>query len=495
MKKLMSQQSTYKQLYESVLASMPASVLLVDRRLCITSANRNFLEKARRSEGATLGQPLAEVFPLVLLSYTRLVERVRNVFVLGQAADGGEMTYRAPGLAPRVYFYRLTPIYEEGTIQVQYVMLLMEDVTERVQLGAEVRRAERHLASVVESANDIVVSMDTNGIINTWNFTAETLSGFSRSEIHGCSLVSLCALDDQDAMEALLQKVHTSKGRSGSVEINLITKAEKRIPIAWSIAAMRDDVGKVIGLVAIGHDLTERRQMETQLILSAKMASLGVMAGGIAHEIRNPLGICLTTAQLLQESANDPVLLHEATKKICVAVRRASDIIENLLKFVRPSSQGRMVTLGINEILEDTLTLMTNETNLRLIRVETQFSTALSAVIGNRNLLQQVFTNLVLNAARAMPNGGQLCVKTGVSDGQVQVIFTDTGVGIAPAHLDRIFDPFFTTMPVGQGIGLGLSISYAIIQQHGGRITVKSQIGEGSTFIVWLPMAGSAYVQ
>jgi signal transduction histidine kinase len=94
-----------------------------------------------------------------------------------------------------------------------------------------------------------------------------------------------------------------------------------------------------------------------------------------------------------------------------------------------------------------------------------------------------------------MPNGGQLCVNTGLSDGQVQVIFTDTGVGIAPAHLDRIFDPFFTTMPVGQGIGLGLSISYAIIQQHGGRITVKSQIGEGSTFIVWLPMAGSAYVQ
>lgn len=495
MKKLMSQQSTYKQLYESVFASMPASVLLVDRRLCITSANRNFLEKARRSEGVTLGHPLAEVFPPVLLSYTRLVERVHNVFLRGQAEDGGEMTYRAPGLAPRVYFYRLTPIYEEGTTEVQYVMLLMEDVTERVQLGAEVRRAERHLASVVESANDIVVSMDTNGIINTWNFTAETLSGFSRSEIHGCSLVSLCAPDAQEVMEALLQKVHTSKERSGSVEINLITKAEARIPIAWSIAAMRDDVGKVIGLVAIGHDLTERRQMETQLILSAKMASLGVMAGGIAHEIRNPLGICLTTAQLLQESATDPILLREATNKICVAVRRASDIIENLLKFVRPSSQGRMVALSINEILEDTLTLITNETNLRLIHVETQFSSTLAPVLGNRNLLQQVFTNLILNAARAMPNGGQLYVNTAVSDGQVQVIFADTGVGIAPAHLDRIFDPFFTTMPVGQGIGLGLSISYAIIQQHRGRITVKSQLGEGSTFIVWLPLAGPTYAQ
>ena len=491
----MYQQFTYKQLYESVLASIPASVLLVDRRLCIISANRNFLDKAHRSEVATLGQPLAEVFSPVLLSYTRLVERVHKVFALGQTEDGGEMIYRAPGLAPRVYFYRLTPIYEEGTTQVQYVMLLMEDVTERVRLGAEVRRAERHLASVVESANDIVVSMDTRGIIHTWNFTAETLSGFSRAEICNCSLVSLCAPAEQEIMQRLLQKVYASKESSGGVEINLITKAKDEIPIAWSIAAMRDDVGKVIGLVAIGHDLTERRQMEAQLILSAKMASLGVMAGGIAHEIRNPLGICLATAHLLQKSPNDPVLIEEATKRICAAVRRVSDIIENLLKFVRPSSQGRMVRLGVNEILEDTLTLMTTETNLHLIQVERALATTLSPVVGNQNLLQQVFTNLVLNAVSAMSEGGQLRVSTGVNNGYVLVMVADTGIGIAPAHLDRIFDPFFTTMPVGQGIGLGLSISYAIIQQHRGRITVKSQTGEGTTFTVWLPIAESTYAQ
>ncbi len=489
----MTRQLVYKHLYEGILASIPASVLLMDRQLRVVSANRNFFEKSRRSAESTVGYLLNDVFPQAILTYTRLEERVRKVFNTGQADDGGEISYRAPGLPARVYFYRLTPVYQEDANLVEYVMLLMEDITERARLGEEIRRAERHLASVVESANDIVISMDQTGVINTWNSTAEMLSGFNRHEVKGLDLVTFCHAEHQRALQTLLQKLARGEKSRANIEFKLLTKEQNEVPVAWSFAAMRDDIGKVVGWVAIGRDLTEHQRMEAQLIQSAKMAALGVMAGGIAHEVRNPLGICAVTAQLLQEHMDDPELIHEATEKIYTAVRRASNIIENLLKFVRPSSDGRMLPLNINHILDDTLTLMASETVSRHIQVRQQLTMPLPLVMGNRNLLQQVFTNLILNAVAAMPDGGQLYVTTRTQQEQTLISFADTGRGIAPKDLDHIFEPFFTTMPVGQGTGLGLSISYSIIQQHAGQITVESQPGSGSTFTVWLPNIGKAY--
>ena len=475
------------QLDEGILASIPASVLLLDRRLCVISANRNFLEKSRRSPESTIGQPLASVFPPALLSYTRLEDRTRRVFTTGQMEDGGEMTYRTAGLPTRYYFYRLTPIWAENGRQVEYVMLLMEDITERVRLGEEIRRAERHLASVVDSAKDLVVSMDPDGTIKTWNRTAEQLSGYDESEVQGQSLLSFCQPDDRDTMRTLLRKVRLERD-SANAESDIVTKSAAVVPIAWSVSAMCDDMEAVIGLVAIGRDLTERRQLEAQLVQSAKMASLGVMAGGIAHEIRNPLGICLAAAQLMQEHPDDLLLLQQATEKIFAAAQRASNIIESLLKFARPS-QSHMASLNLHDLIDETLDLLTNQTTVRLIKVEKQLFCPRPVVIGNRSLLQQVFTNLILNAINAMAEGGELCIATRDNLDQVQIVFGDTGKGIVPEHLHSIFDPFFTTMPVGQGAGLGLSISYSIVKQHKGQITVESQIGQGSKFTVWLPYA------
>jgi len=484
-----TQEIAFKQLYEGILASIPASVLLLDRRLRVVSANRNFLDKSLRSQDATLGQELAQVFPPVLLTYTHLEDRIRKVFDTGQAEDGGEMTYRAPGVPTRVYFYRLTPVYDKGGRRVEHVMLLMEDRTDRVRLGEEIRRVEQHLASVVESANDIVVSMNVDGAIQSWNRAAEVISGFGWEHVRGRPLIELCAPENRDSVRTSLLRMRGGQRTSANIEADLITNTGNRVPVAWSLSSMRDDSNWVIGLVAIGRDLSERRQMEAQLIQSAKMVSLGIMAGGIAHEIRNPLAICSAAAQLLHEYPDDSPLIHEATAKIRVAVRRASEIIENLLKFARPS-EDRMASLDLNEVVYETLRLIGNETSLRLIKVQENLTNDLPTVLGNRSLLQQVFTNLILNGSNAMPGGGELCVTTRAQEQGVQVIFGDTGHGIIPQHLDHIFDPFFTTMPVGQGVGLGLSISYAIAKQHGGRITAESQVGKGSTFTVWLPAAG-----
>jgi len=488
--------NVYQRLYEGILASIPASVLLLDRQLHVVSANRNFLEKSHRKQESTIGQGLRAVFPSVLLAYTRLEERVQRVFASGQADDDEEMTYRAPGLSTRIYFYRLTPILDENNGQVEYVMLLMEDITERVRLGEDVRRAERHLASVVENANDIVVSMDPNGIILTWNRIAEELTGYHRNVVQGSPMVDIFGPEDRKILQNLLREMGRGRKSSDNLELSLIAKSGKVFHVAWSLSVMRNDRDIVFGLVAVGRDLTEHRAMEALLFQSAKMSSLGVMAGGIAHEIRNPLGICSAAAQLLLEHPEDSEFVCAASTKIYTAVHRASTIIENLLNFARPaqnlSLQDHLLPSAINGIISDTLDLMANEATLHQIEIHQHLAKNPPSVFGNQNLLQQVFTNLVLNAINAMPTGGQLTVTTRIINEQILIDFRDTGNGIDSQHVEHVFDPFFTTMPVGQGVGLGLSISYAIIKQHRGHITVSSRVGQGSTFTVWLPIAGAA---
>jgi PAS domain S-box-containing protein len=476
-----------------IIECIPSSLVVFDRTLRIVSVNHNFLEKARRKESEILGHRIEEGFPQVLMEYTRLDQRVKEVFRSGQPLEGGKVSYRAPGLPTRIYYYRLIPLKlalstAEGAGEVvENVMLLMDDITEREQLGEEVRRAERHLAGVVECANDLVVSMDPQGRIVTWNQAAERVSGSRAERVKGQSLLSLCDPEQEPEMAELLRQLIRGKGVQ-TTEVDLLTADGQAVPIAWSCSPMRDDGGAVVGIVAVGRDLTERRQLEAQLIQSAKIASLGVMAGGIAHELRNPLGVISAAAQLLLERPDDAPLRTEAAQKIHAATQRASLIIENLLKFARPQSE-RMREVDLHTLLTETLDLLAHQMALQTIIVKREFQPDLSKITGNPALLQQVFANLILNARNAMAEGGTLMVTTRANDtGQVEIAFSDTGRGIPAEDLSRIFDPFFTTMPVGQGIGLGLSISYSIIQQHQGTLEAKSQTGKGSTFTVRLPV-------
>jgi signal transduction histidine kinase len=233
----------------------------------------------------------------------------------------------------------------------------------------------------------------------------------------------------------------------------------------------------------------QRKRAEAPMIHSAKMASLGVMAGGIAHEIRNPLAVCSSAAQLISKNPNDRVLREECADKIYSNIHRASQIIENLLKFSRASEED-FGAVNLNEALELTLSLITHQIKLHQIDLNVEFAKDLPYIMGNANLLQQVFLDLILNAYNAMPKGGKLTVSTLVNSyGEVEIRFADTGCGIPKENLECIFDPFFTTMPVGRGTGLGLSVSYGIVKQHDGSIEVESKVDVGSTFTVKLPLA------
>jgi two-component system, NtrC family, sensor kinase len=236
------------------------------------------------------------------------------------------------------------------------------------------------------------------------------------------------------------------------------------------------------------------RQLEhatrKQIGQSEKLASIGRLAAGIAHEINNPLTGVLTFAHLLRKK---PAMSDEDRQDLDVILRettRVREIVRGLLDFARESPSQKQ-PLDINEVIRQTMTLVRSQKEFRKVTLEEHLQDGLPSVTGDRNQLQQVLLNLALNACEAMPQGGTFTLTTRAVDEKILISVADTGCGIKKEHLGRIFDPFFTTKPVGKGTGLGLSVSYGIIQQHSGTIEVDSIEEKGTTFTIALPVTGA----
>ena len=220
----------YEQLYSMLLDAIPSSVLLIDQHLCIVSANRNFLEKGRRTLANTIGYRLEEVFPSIILNQMDITKRIRQVIEKNQPSKGERMTYRAPGVPIRIYYYSLLPFTWEG--RVEGAILLMDDVTEQVRLSEEVRRVERHLASIVESASDLIISMDRKGMILTWNTAAERLTGYRTNDVLDSYFTDFCTDDDRNEIKEIFSRIDTRK-QPQMKEYPLRTQKGLFIPVSW----------------------------------------------------------------------------------------------------------------------------------------------------------------------------------------------------------------------------------------------------------------------
>lgn len=478
--------SRHAKLFEMLLEAIPSSVLLIDGQMRIVAVNRNFLERNRKLREDAIGARLQDLLPEPLIEYMNITGRVKQVFDHKMTTRGGRMTYRAPGVPLRVYYYSILPFLWQG--QVENVMLLMDDVTEQIRLGEEVVKAQRHLAGIVESAWDMILSTDSDGVVLTWNTAAERLTGFSSYEICGKSFFDLFQPELQLEIRKILKKVAV-QGESQVGEWDLNTKNNECLPIGWIFSGMKDENNKTVGIVAIGRDLRERKELEMELLKSQKLAALGVMAGGIAHEIRNPLAVSYSSAQFLLEDPLDPEFSKVCVHKILSGIEKASTIIQDLLKFARPSSSSDMAQLDLVSVLNDAIKLVVNQAKIQKVQVSVENRARDAWIMGHANLLQQVFVNLFLNGLNAMNEGGELNIHVERTATEACVKISDTGVGIPKQDLERIFDPFYTSASVGKGTGLGLSICHSIIvKQHLGKIEVESEEGKGSTFCVSLPI-------
>ncbi len=236
--------------------------------------------------------------------------------------------------------------------------------------------------------------------------------------------------------------------------------------------------------------LEQLKQTQMQLIQSAKLAAVGQLAAGVAHEINNPLTTISGFSELLLNDLPPESSLHADLSMIRREAQRARDVVRRLLDFARQSGPHREPA-DLNDLVSETVTLMRNAAATKNVRVVEQYSPGLPWARMDVNQIKQVVLNLLNNAMQAMPKGGALTVATEASRGELPGVIlhvADTGVGIAPENLERIFEPFFTTKPPGEGTGLGLALSYSIVQEHGGRIEVSSTVNEGTTFKVWLPL-------
>ncbi len=248
--------------------------------------------------------------------------------------------------------------------------------------------------------------------------------------------------------------------------------------------------GELMMLTGFAEDITDRKYAEAQLRQAEKMASLGLLSGGIAHSLRNPLGAISACAQMQLAYPDDAELRLECARRIESAVQRATQIIENLLRFARPQDVPT-ANIKVPVLVDEVMVLLADHLAMHHVVLEQEVESGLPSVRGNPPLLQQVLIDLALNACNAMPSGGTLTVSAGRPEpGWVAIRLQDTGHGIPAESLSRVFEPFFTTS--ANGVGLGLAVSYSIVRQHGGTIQVESQVGQGTTFTIRLPAAAGA---
>lgn len=370
---------------------------------------------------------------------------------------------------------------------------LEHKVEERTE---ELSRSERKFRHLFTASKDMVFFCEAGGRLVDMNDSGFEMLGYSRDDAKSLSLAVLFA----DA--AMVETYHRRLKLDGYIKdlnVEMSRKDGSVISVLLSATALLEDNGQMSGSEAIAKDLTKVKVMLEQLASSEKMASIGQMAAGVAHEINTPLGIILGYTQLLMDDFPEGSEQHESLRVIERQTRASRKIVADLLKFSRQSGSTRE-DLDINEILSDVMAV--TEHTLSLSHIDTHLDRQPDAprIIGDAEKLRQVFVNLINNAHHAMQEqGGHLFLRSSYDPQQdmVRVEVRDTGCGIPERHQPRIFDPFFTTKPVGQGTGLGLSVSYGIVHEHGGTISVQSPVvdGQGTTaagtrFIISLPAAG-----
>ena len=410
----------------------------------------------------------------------------------------------------------VSPIVDEGG-HVIGASKIARDITERKRIEQSLHELRRHNELILESAGDGIYGIDSQGRSTFVNPAAAQLLGWTPDELRGASMHRILHHSHPDGtpypaeecpIYAALQDGHVH-----ALDSEVFWKRDgTSIPVDYVSTPIWDE-GRIQGAVVVFKDITERKRTEqhirrllgeaearerqlvekqAQLVQAAKLASIGELTTGIAHEINNPLNnIALFVGNAIDrlEASRTHGAIVANLKKAEVQVRRAETIINHLRAFGRLSSPHRE-PVSLNEVIQSAVSFVSEALRGRNISVQLDLSPAQPIVDGNEVQLEQVFVNLLTNARDALENADRkaISITSRMAGTLIEVVFADTGAGIPADFLPRIFDPFFTTKPSGQGTGLGLSISYGILKEHHGDIEVESRLGEGTTFLIHLPI-------
>jgi PAS domain S-box-containing protein len=354
----------------------------------------------------------------------------------------------------------------EAAVQVEHYKL--ETVTANLGAGLAIIDKEYHITWMNEAIHNMF-----GGKVGEFCYSS------FHGETHACNGCGINDVFKGKTERSVHELMETSSGRTAWYEI-----------IATPI---KDRKGNITSMLDMVIPITERKLMEQRLQMSSKLASIGALASGIAHEINNPMTAVIGYAQLLMDNKDLPAEVKEDLEKINSQGRRVAKIIQNLLVFARKYKPEKM-DVDINELIQGTLDLRRYELRTGNITVNTSLASGLPEIMVDRHQVQQVMLNLIVNAEYSIRTGkrnGIITIETRRKNGSIAISIADNGSGISPGNLARIFDPFFTTKDVGEGTGMGLAVSYGIVTEHNGIIYAESVEGEGSTFTVELPVKPS----
>ncbi len=359
------------------------------------------------------------------------------------------------------------------------------------QKAAEYERLKDFNENIVESINVGVMALDMEDRIESWNAQMEVMYAVPRWQTLTQPLKAIFPAEFVEEFYRMRQDA----GIRNLYKFRLKTPAGEVRTVNVAIAPLVTRKFQVIGRLIIMDDITERVDLEAQLSQADKLSSIGLLAAGVAHEVNTPLAVISSYTQMLAKQLQGDPQKSGLLEKITRQTFRASEIVNNLLNFSRTSGT-EIGDVDVNKVIADTLALLEHQFKVARVEVQNQLAPKLSPIQGNAGRLQQVFLNLFLNAKDAMAGGGTLRVTTMNGD-SVSVSVSDTGSGIAAEHIQRIYDPFFTTKSApregqARGTGLGLSVTYGIIQEHAGKIKVESHPGQGTTFTLDFPLSRKA---
>ena len=485
---LRASELSYRRLFE---AAQDGILILDVESGRITDANPFLVKLLGFSHSEVVGQTVGELSPFK--------DIVSNQAMLERLQDEGYVRYEDLPLKTKdgrdIAVEFVSNVYQAGAKKV--IQCNIRDITKRKQT----EQAFNLLAAIVESSDDAIIGKDLSGAITSWNLGAQKVFGYSAAEMTGSSTKCLIPPNRPEDERQILGRILRGESLE-HFETQRQTKDARLIDVSITASPIKDARGKVVGVSTVIRDITERRQMEAKFHQAQKMESIGQLAGGIAHDFNNILAAILGNVYLIQlEAASNPAVL-ENVGNISEAVRRATELVNQILTFSRKGKPEREV-ICLNDVVLEALKLL-RASLPATIRIITEL-TQTPAVLANATAVHQVIMNLGTNAWHAMRDTpGELKVEMVQLDVDADFVKThpelhlgryvllsvsDTGIGMERATLEHIFEPFFTTKAVGEGIGLGLAVVHGIMKSHDGSVSVYSETGQGTVFHLYFPVA------
>ncbi|MEJ2223022.1 MAG: PAS domain S-box protein [Desulfobacterales bacterium] len=374
------------------------------------------------------------------------------------------------------------------------------DITQRKLMERQLKEAHDFINKIIQSSPNAITATDMKGNILIWNPAAEETIGYKAADVIGKMNIQKIYPDEvaRKVMQMLRKQEHGGVGRLKAYPMVYVRQDGTVVEGSLSAAIIYDSSGKEIATVGSFVDLKERLEMERalrrtqeQLLQSEKLAAMGRLTSQIAHELNNPLYGIMNTLELLKTEIAPESKRRKVLEMALSETVRLSDLLRKMLSFSKPD-QAEKQAVDLNTVLDEILLLHEKQLQENDIKIKTTFAEALPQINASKDQLRQVFLNLVANARDAMPDGGTLSVTTASDAENVRIEIADSGTGIKQEHLKKIFDSFFTTKDSVKGVGLGLSVCYGFIKDHGGDIKVKSKVNSGTTFTITFPIFETA---